>query len=205
MGKNKAVVEMEEKVMKKLKEEVESKGLKLSVTEDGSERKSKMIASCDFLENELRQFSNEDGVKLAERAYAGFRRFRGKHCRLQSRRWRVTKDADFTTVCPESFGETRCNGRAGERGKCTIHPSRSKEKFKVSFISSQKASGKPDALFSSEQGNLIRNSVFRKTNPSNLRGTLLEGDKDHLLNQARSDLAKQELHVESLNKCIRIF
>ena len=25
---------------------------------------------------------------------------------------------------------------------------------------------------------------------------------DHLLNQARSDLAKQELHVESLNKCI---
>ena len=27
-------------------------------------------------------------------------------------------------------------------------------------------------------------------------------NKDHLLNQARSDLAKQELHVESLNKCI---
>ena len=24
------------------------------------------------------------------------------------------------TVCPESFGETRCNGRARERGKCTI-------------------------------------------------------------------------------------
>ena len=35
--------------------------------------------------------------------------------------------------------------------------------------------------------------------PSNLRGSLLEGNKDHLLNQARSDLAKQELHVESLN------
>ena len=31
---------------------------------------------------------------------------------------------------------------------------------------------------------------------------LLEGNKDHLLNQARSDLAKRELHVESLNKCI---
>ena len=46
------------------------------------------------------------------------RRFRRKHCR--SRRWRVTKDADFTTVCPESFGETRCNGRAGLRGKCKI-------------------------------------------------------------------------------------
>ena len=37
---------------------------------------------------------------------------------------------------------------------------------------------------------------------SNLRGSLLEVNKDHLLNQARSDLAKQELHVESLNKCI---
>ena len=45
-------------------------------------------------------------------------------------------------------------------------------------------------------------SVFRNANPSNLRGSLLEGNKDHLLNQARSDLANQELHVESLNKCI---
>ena len=33
-------------------------------------------------------------------------------------------------------------------------------------------------------------------------GSLLEGSKDHLLNPARSDLAKQELRVESLNKCI---
>ena len=44
--------------------------------------------------------------------------------------------------------------------------------------------------------------MFRNANPSNLRGSLLEGNKDHLLNQARSDLPKQELHVESLNKCI---
>ena len=50
--------------------------------------------------------------------------------------------------------------------------------------------------------NLIRSSVFRNPNPSNWRGSLLEGNKDHLLNQARSDLATQELHVESLNKCI---
>ena len=62
--------------------------------------------------------------------------------------------------------------------------------------------GDPDALFSSEQGNLIRSSVFRNGNPSNLKGSLLEGNKDHLLNQARSDLTTQELHVESLNKCI---
>ena len=59
----------------------------------------------------------------------------------------------------------------------------------------QKALGKPNALFSSEQGNLIRSSVFRNADPSNLRGSLLESNKDHLLNQAGSDLAKQELHV----------
>ena len=63
--------------------------------------------------------------------------------------------------------------------------------------SGQKASGKPDALFSSELGNLLRSSAFRNANLSNLRGSLLEGDKDHLLNLARSDLTKQELHVES--------
>ena len=51
--------------MKKLKEEVERKGLKLSVTEDGKEGKSKMIASCGLLENELRQFSREEGVTTA--------------------------------------------------------------------------------------------------------------------------------------------
>ena len=52
--------------MKKQKEEVEKKGLKLSVTENGKEGKSNMIASCGFLENELSQFSKEEGVTLAE-------------------------------------------------------------------------------------------------------------------------------------------
>ena len=45
-------------------------------------------------------------------------------------------------------------------------------------------------------------SVFGNANLSNLSGTLLEGNKDHLLGHARSDLAIRELHVESLNKCI---
>ena len=63
-----------------------------------------------------------------------FRRFCGMHCRFWSRRWRVTKDADLTTVCPESFGETRCNGRAGDRGKCTIYSSRTKGRIEVSFM-----------------------------------------------------------------------
>ena len=77
-----------------------------------------------------------------------------------------------------------------------------KESLRFHSSEGQKDSVNPDALFSSEQGNLIRSSVFRNGNPSNLRGSLLEDNKDHLLYQARSDLAKQELHVESLNKCI---
>ena len=44
---NKVVVELANKVMKKF-QKVERKGLKLSVTEDGKEGKSKMIASCGF-------------------------------------------------------------------------------------------------------------------------------------------------------------
>ena len=60
------IAEMAKKAMKKLKEEVEKKGFKLSVTENGREGKSKMIASCGFLENELRQFSGEEGVALAD-------------------------------------------------------------------------------------------------------------------------------------------
>ena len=43
MEKKKVVAEMAKKVMKKLKEEVERKGLKLSVTEGGKERKSKIV------------------------------------------------------------------------------------------------------------------------------------------------------------------
>ena len=56
---------MAKTVMKMLKEEVEKKGLKLSVTENSKEGKSKMIASCGFLENELHQFRRVGGVTLA--------------------------------------------------------------------------------------------------------------------------------------------
>ena len=38
----------------------------MSVTENGKEGKSKVIASCGFLEDELRQFSREEGVTLAD-------------------------------------------------------------------------------------------------------------------------------------------
>ena len=58
--------EMAKKMLKKLKEEVEKKGFTLSVTENGKDGKSKMIVSCGFLENLLRQFSKEEGVTLAD-------------------------------------------------------------------------------------------------------------------------------------------
>ena len=66
MGKNKEVAEMAKRVMKQLKEVVEKKGLKLSVTKNGKEGKSKMIASCLFLEDELRQCGKEDGQTVAD-------------------------------------------------------------------------------------------------------------------------------------------
>ena len=49
-GRNKEVAETAKKVMKNLKEEVEKKGVKLSVTENGKEGKSKMIASCGSIQ-----------------------------------------------------------------------------------------------------------------------------------------------------------
>ena len=44
MDKNKVVAEMTKKVMRRLREAVERKGVKLSVNENGKEGKSKMIA-----------------------------------------------------------------------------------------------------------------------------------------------------------------
>ena len=63
--KKREVAEMAKKAMKKLKEEVDRKGFKLSVTENGKEGKSMMIASCGFLEDELRHHSKAEGVTLA--------------------------------------------------------------------------------------------------------------------------------------------
>ena len=66
MRKNKEVAEMGKKVVQKLKEEVQKKGLNLSFNENGTEGKSKMIASCGFLEDELRQCSKDEGVTMAD-------------------------------------------------------------------------------------------------------------------------------------------
>ena len=65
-GRNKEVSQMGKKMVKRPREEVEKRGLKLSVYENGKEGKSKMIASCGFLEEELRQCSKEEGVTMAD-------------------------------------------------------------------------------------------------------------------------------------------
>ena len=68
-----------------------------------------------------------------------------------------------------------------------------------------RASGKPDAVFSSrsdEPGNQLESSMFKYADPSKLGRSLLEGDNDHLLSQARSELMRQEHQGGSLKNCI---
>ena len=68
-----------------------------------------------------------------------------------------------------------------------------------------RAYGKPNAMFSSksnEPGNQFENSVLKFGDPSNSGRSLIEGNENHLLSQARSELVKQEHQVGSLNNCI---
>ena len=56
-----------------------------------------------------------------------------------------------------------------------------------------------------EPGNRFESSVhsaFRIADPANVGKSPLDGNKDHLLNQARYELVKKEHQVESLDKCI---
>ena len=43
--------------------------------------------------------------------------------------------------------------------------------------------------------------IFRFSNPANFAKSLLDGNRDHLLTQARSELMKHEHQVGSLNTC----
>ena len=55
-----------------------------------------------------------------------------------------------------------------------------------------RAYGKPDAMFSSgskEPGNQLKSSIFKHSDPSNVGRSLLEGDKEQMICQARSELA----------------
>ena len=74
------VAETAKKVTKKSKEEVERKGLKLSVTENGKEGTSKMIASCGFFEDELRQYSK---LEKRDKMLGVKEQARRKKCKLR--------------------------------------------------------------------------------------------------------------------------
>ena len=106
-----------------------------------------------------------------------------------------------------SFRETRIKNDAEERSSAqrtqADHPRR--ESLKSNSSHEPRASGKPDAVFSSrsdELGNPFESSLFKYAGTSKLGRSLLEGNKDHLLSHARSDLMRQEHQVGSLKNCI---
>ena len=63
-GRNKELTGVAEKV-KSIGREVEEKGLKLSITEGGKEGKSKVIASCGYLEEKFQECTKPEGAELA--------------------------------------------------------------------------------------------------------------------------------------------
>ena len=80
-----------------------------------------------------------------------------------------------------------------------------RESLMSSSSQEPRAYGKLDAMFSSrshELGSQYDNSFFKFAYPSNLGRSLLDGNRDHLLTQARSELMKQGHKVGSLNNCI---
>ena len=62
----------------------------------------------------------------------------------------------------------------------------------------------PDFSEREEPADVLRvnESVLRDADPANVAKSLLEGNRDHLLPQARMELMKQEHKVESLNNFI---
>ena len=65
-----------------------------------------------------------------------------------------------------------------------------------------RATGKPAAMFSSgneEPRIQLKSSIFKNADTSDLGRSLLEGNEDHLLSQAKSEHTRQEHEVGSLN------
>ena len=93
----------------------------------------------------------------------------------------------------ETTGKSRREGQVHNVLKLITLQER--ESLKSNSSQDPRASGKPDAVFSSrsdEQGNQFESSMFKYDDPSKLGRSLLEGDEDHLLSQARSELIRQE-------------
>ena len=84
-------------------------------------------------------------------------------------------------------------------------PADSRKSLMSSSSQEPRAHGKPAALFllgSEESQNQFKSSVDKNADSSNVGRSLLEGNKHHLLSQARAEIMKQEHQVESLNNCI---
>ena len=83
-----------------------------------------------------------------------------------------------------------------ERGASTKHTQAVSRKSLTSSSSQEpRAPETPAALYSlgsEEPGNQFKSSVFKNADPSNLGRSLLEGNKDHVLSQARVELMKQK-------------
>ena len=121
-----------------------------------------------------------------------------------------------------SFSDAECVQKREANAQRTRAYHSERESLMTSFSRDLEVSGKPDAVFSchnessqntsskrdrsNEPENRFESgvhSVFRfAADPANVGTSLLDGNKDHLLYQARSEIMKQEHQVESLNSCI---
>ena len=146
-----------------------------------------------------------------------------KHCARFGPRWRANaENAGFTDVCAGttrkwrtssslSLWTTKLNdpvfqeslsfreldamnvlkGEANAKGHQTYHSQR--ESLMTSL---SRETGEPDAMFPCHD-------VFKFADPGSIGKSFLEGNKDHLLNQARFELVKQGHQVGSFNSCIQ--
>ena len=74
-------------------------------------------------------------------------------------------------MCPESFVETRCDVVQEREVSAQNTQAEPKESLRSYSSEGQQAFGKPNVLFSFEQGNLVRSSVFRNANSKATRIT----------------------------------
>ena len=136
-----------------------------------------------------------------------------------------TKHGHFSRTCLEPFLQRTqtplyLQEREASAERSQVYHSE-RENFMSSSSQDPTSTGKLVALFSSQnsvnqetfsvredfplrhqQVFWINEPFFRFSNPVNVAKSLLDGDRDHLLAEARSELMRQEYKVESLNACI---
>ena len=108
-------------MMKKLKEEAEKNALNLSVTESGKEGKRKMIASSDFLEDELRQHSKAEGVTFGRQRENAWSGSENKSQEVGSKRKSEEEEVESEILAHQeeySLPEEPCEGGGQETLTC---------------------------------------------------------------------------------------